>query len=196
MVNFKDIGSNPVRDSDFSLPHARDMFNRSFLISSTSLKFTIFLHHKHADFEIADPRSMKDACHTWTSYVSYVALEHPTGLRKIMSSNPIGESRRWILKSLMVNKMRDIFLYQNKVWWQNNNFTGASHFFAIFALLRRQNAKFYGERKQATTNVYFSFWTWIWSLGIQLQEISPTFDKVSGRMGRNNRHNDWKNAKY
>ena len=39
---------------------------------------------------------------------------------------------------------------------------------------------FYGVRKQATTKFCFSFCTWIWSLGIQLQEGSPTFDKVSG----------------
>ena len=38
---------------------------------------------------------------------------------------------------------------------------------------------FYGERKQERTKFYFSFWTWIWSLGIRLQEGSPTFDKVS-----------------
>ena len=64
MINFKDIGSNPVGDSDFSLPHACDIMNRSFLISSTSLKFTTFLHLKHDDFDIADPHSMQDACHT------------------------------------------------------------------------------------------------------------------------------------
>ena len=38
---------------------------------------------------------------------------------------------------------------------------------------------FYGGRKQATTKFSFSFWTWICFLGIQLQESSPTFDKVS-----------------
>ena len=38
----------------------------------------------------------------------------------------------------------------------------------------------YGGRKQATTKYYFSFWAWIWSLEIQLQKGSPTFDKVSG----------------
>ena len=27
------------------------------------------------------------------------------------------------------------------------------------------------------TKLYFSFWTWIWLLGIQLQGTSPTFDK-------------------
>ena len=42
------------------------------------------------------------------------------------------------------------------------------------------NFAFYGERKQATTKFYFSFWAWIWSLEIQLQEGSPTIDKVSG----------------
>ena len=49
---------------------------------------------------------------------------------------------------------------------------------------------FYEERKQAMTKVYFAFWTWVWSLGIQFQEGSCTFDKVS----RNNRDKDWKNA--
>ena len=39
---------------------------------------------------------------------------------------------------------------------------------------------FYGVRKQATTKFCFSFCTWMWSLGIQLQEGSPTFDQVSG----------------
>ena len=42
------------------------------------------------------------------------------------------------------------------------------------------NFAFYGGRKQATTKFYFSFCTWIWCLGIQLQEGSPTFDKVIG----------------
>ena len=41
------------------------------------------------------------------------------------------------------------------------------------------NFAFYGGRKQATTKFYFSYCTWIWCLGIQLQEGSPTFDKVS-----------------
>ena len=43
------------------------------------------------------------------------------------------------------------------------------------------NFAFYGGRKQATTKFYFSYCTWIWCLGIQLQEGSPTFDKVSGQ---------------
>ena len=34
-------------------------------------------------------------------------------------------------------------------------------------------------RKQATTTCYYNFSAWIWSLGIQRQEGSPTFDKVS-----------------
>ena len=42
------------------------------------------------------------------------------------------------------------------------------------------NLAFYRVRKQATEKFYFSFCTWIWSLGIQLQVCSPTFDKVSG----------------
>ena len=39
---------------------------------------------------------------------------------------------------------------------------------------------FYGGRTQATTKFYFSFWAWLWSLEIQLQEGSFTIDKVSG----------------
>ena len=40
------------------------------------------------------------------------------------------------------------------------------------------NLAFYGGRKQATTKFYFSYCTWIWCLGIQLQKGSPTFDKA------------------
>ena len=39
---------------------------------------------------------------------------------------------------------------------------------------------FNGERKQATKEFSFSFWTWMRFLGIQLQEISYTFDKLVG----------------
>ena len=56
----------------FSLSHARDMLNiPSFLISSPSLKFTIFLYLSPTclympcigHFDIANPSSMQDACH-------------------------------------------------------------------------------------------------------------------------------------
>ena len=40
--------------------------------------------------------------------------------------------------------------------------------------------RFYGVSKQKTMKFYFSFRTWICSLGIQLQFGSPTFDIVSG----------------
>ena len=46
--------------------------------------------------------------------------------------------------------------------------------------VKMPNFAFYGGRKQATTKFYFSFWAWIWSLEIQLQEGSPTIDEVSG----------------
>ena len=45
------------------------------------------------------------------------------------------------------------------------------------------NFAFYGGRKQARTKFYFSFCTWIFSLGIQLQEGLSTFDKVSAWVG-------------
>ena len=41
------------------------------------------------------------------------------------------------------------------------------------------NLKFYGEREQATAKVSFSFWTWIWFLGIRLKKNSLEFDKVN-----------------
>ena len=46
--------------------------------------------------------------------------------------------------------------------------------------VKMPNFPFYGGRKQATTKFYFSFWAWIWSLEIQLQEGSPTIGKGSG----------------
>ena len=46
--------------------------------------------------------------------------------------------------------------------------------------VKMPNFAFYGGRKQPTTKFYFSFWAWIWSIEIQLQEGSPTIDKVRG----------------
>ena len=46
--------------------------------------------------------------------------------------------------------------------------------------VNKPNFASYGGRKQATTKFYFCYCTWIWCLAIQLQEASPTFDKVSG----------------
>ena len=42
------------------------------------------------------------------------------------------------------------------------------------------NLTFYGGRGHTTTNFPSSFWTWIKSLRIQLQEKSPAFDILSG----------------
>ena len=74
---------------------------------------------------------------------------------------------------------------QKNNWFnkQNNNFARASRLYICFLFLhdydvKMPNVAFYGGRKQATTKFYFSFWAWIWSLEIQLQEGSPTFDKV------------------
>ena len=37
----------------------------------------------------------------------------------------------------------------------------------------------YGGCKQATTKFSFSFWTWLWFLGIRFKESSLAFDKVN-----------------
>ena len=49
---------------------------------------------------------------------------------------------------------------------------------------------FYGEHKLVTMQFYFSFWTWIWPLGIWLLIIYLTKKVV-----RNNQNKDWKNEK-
>ena len=53
------------------------------------------------------------------------------------------------------------------------------------------NFVFYGERKQATTEVYFAFWSWIWSLAFKFKRVTRTCDKVSKWT---NRVKDWENA--
>ena len=46
--------------------------------------------------------------------------------------------------------------------------------------MKPPNLTFYGGRGHTTTNFPSSFWTWIKSLRIQLQEKSPAFDLLSG----------------
>ena len=48
--------------------------------------------------------------------------------------------------------------------------------------VKMPHSTFNGEHKEAMTKLYFSLWTWIWSLGIQLQEGSSRFDNVSRRV--------------
>ena len=50
------------------------------------------------------------------------------------------------------------------------------HFLAVTARLPHENV--YRGSTQATTKFPLFFWTWIWFLGIQLKEGSPTFNKV------------------
>ena len=85
----------------------------------------------------------------------------------------------------------------NWFYEQNNGSACASRFFSTFRSrplhhydLKPPNATFYGGREHTTKNVPFSFWTWIKSLRIQLQEncLHLTNWKVP------NRHDeDWKN---
>ena len=71
---------------------------------------------------------------------------------------------------------------KNRFYKQNNNFARASrffvHFFACFCTTTTEKC-----RKQATTKLNFSFCTRIWSLGIQLQEGSPTYEGRKKRAG-------------
>ena len=57
--------------------------------------------------------------------------------------------------------------------------------------VKMPNFAFYGVRKQPTTKFCSSFCTWIWSLGIQLQEVRLRLTKW---VGRNNCDKNWKNG--
>ena len=73
----------------------------------------------------------------------------------------------------------------NRFRRKNKKFARASHSFLYFSLpflhgynVKLTNFTFCGKLKQATTKFYFSFWTWVGILWIQLQGVSPTFDIV------------------
>ena len=84
-----------------------------------------FIYHTHDDFDIADPSSTQDACHRWTARLeSFVAqwLEHPTGVRELIGSIPVGDSRvfswsraRDMLIALRLNK-GNIFIFLFCLW--------------------------------------------------------------------------------
>ena len=98
------MDSFPVGDSDFFFappPPSCDMLNiASFVISSPSLKFTIFLYLSPiGHFDIADPSSMQDACHHELSKyddMTYARHESPNGsvFRASDRCMPIGTS--WV----------------------------------------------------------------------------------------------------
>ena len=55
------------------------------------------------------------------------------------------------------------------------------HFFPSNERLRRENAfisRFMEDVKKRRQNS-FPFWTLVWFLGVQLQEVSPSFDRVN-----------------
>ena len=78
-------------------------------------------------------------------------------------------------------------LSQKKNKQTNKLYTRPSHFLYISCPFlhdhtkwKCRNSSFMDNVNKQRRNFYFSLWTWIWSLGVQLQEGSPTFDKVSG----------------
>ena len=75
----------------------------------------------------------------------------------------------------------------NRFKKQNNTFARAITPFLYISFplmhdcdLKMPNFAFYKWRKEATTKFYSSFWAWIWSPEIQLQEGPSTFDKARG----------------
>ena len=85
---------------------------------------------------------------------------------------PRRRPRRWLQKN---NRFND----------QNNSSACASRFLVHFFRplhdydMKPPNLTFYGGRGHTTTNFSSSFWAWIKSLRIQLQEKSPAFDILS-----------------
>ena len=71
---------------------------------------------------------------------------------------------------------------------QNDNRAHASHIFVqFFAIIfcstmpwQCQILHFIENANKHWQNLFFSFWTWIWSLRIQLQWALPSTDKESG----------------
>ena len=75
---------------------------------------------------------------------------------------------------------------KKSLYKKNNNFARASrifvHFFARFCTTTTWKCLIsrFMENVNKQRRNFIPLWTWKWSLGIQLQEGSPTFDKVSG----------------
>ena len=81
-----------------------------------------------------------------------------------------------------------MFFWRKKaIAWQGKKTTlHVHHAFLYISLqtlhdyhLKMPNFPFCEGRKQAMTKLYFSLWTWIWLIEIQLQKSSLAFDKAS-----------------
>ena len=69
--------------------------------------------------------------------------------------------------------------------------TTTLHVHHTFFVVKMPDSTFYGGRKQASTKFSFSFWPWIWLLGIQLRRVRLHLTK---KVSWINRDEDWKNA--
>ena len=84
----------------------------SFLISSPSLKFTIFLYLLPiGHFDIADPSSMQDACHYELINMTYARRESPSS-SVVRASDRCTEGHGFVsrrgLRFLFVPRSRDV----------------------------------------------------------------------------------------
>ena len=70
----------PMRTQNFSSSHARDKIKKHlslFLYRAQNLTIFLFLLTKHDAYEIADPSSLHDAYHAWTSEWALPTTESP-----------------------------------------------------------------------------------------------------------------------
>ena len=73
---------------------------------------------------------------------------------------------------------------QKSNWWQTTTARASRSFVHFFTALRDYDGKmpnftFHRGRKQPTAWFSFSFWTWMWFLGVRLKKSSLAFDKVN-----------------
>ena len=70
----------PMRTQNFSSSHARDKIKKHlslFLYRAQNLTIFLFLLTKHDAYDIADPSSLQDAYHAWTSEWALPTTESP-----------------------------------------------------------------------------------------------------------------------
>ena len=70
----------PMRTQNFSSSHARDKMKKHlslFLYRAQNLTIFLFLLTKHDTYDIADPSSLHDAYHAWTSEYVLPTTESP-----------------------------------------------------------------------------------------------------------------------
>ena len=117
----------------------------------------------------------------WLQHCSNIATNRSAALEIVVSN-------RLVLRSATTRRQRKRQKKKTVGLISKTPISNMHHVFHIslpllhYCDMKMPHFTFNGERKEAMTKLYFSLWTWIWSLGIRLQEGSSGFDKVSRRV--------------